>query len=198
MPFGGTLAALRLGHIVKEVRKVMSLPLLFKGAGPGTHWHRNDARLSGFVAAASSVVNRNSVERHITAYSFPSPLLSLSASYAVARQYALSGPSGHASKAAPGYVYEIDPTNAPVTIHDPIAVLVATDWGHIHTGDQSLLPALATGGAGLLPACLHNGNIMQVPSVGMPVRALVYAIRDSELLAVSVPTVCITNRHEVF
>ncbi len=163
-----------------------ALPLFYKGAGPGTHWHLNDARLSGFTAAATSIANRNTVIRHIAAYSHPSPLISVSSSFAVARQYALTGPAGIASGAAPGYVYEIDLTVAKQKVIDPLFVIVKSSLSHIHTGDQGLIVALSQALA-LVP-CLHPGGRMLTPSVPPELRALVSALRDGEVLAPVIPS----------
>jgi hypothetical protein len=172
-----------------------TLPLFYKGAGPGTHWHVHDARMSGFTAAASALPNRNSTIRHITAYSHPSPLISLSASFAVARQYALTGPAGVASPAAPGYVYEVDFTVAKQRILDPLLEIVRPSLSHLHSGDQGLILALAQGLA--VAPCVHAGGSLLAPSIPPELRALVYALRDGEVLAHVIPSACITNRHAV-
>lgn len=176
-----------------------NLPTLYKGAGPGTHWHLNDARLSGFTSAANSVANRNAVVRHIVAYSHPSPLVSLSSSFAVAREYALSGPAGLATKAAPGFVYEIDLSVVPrasAAVLDPLLMVVRSALSHMHSGAQSLILAVAQN----LPfaPCHHSGGKSLPPTVPQELRALVYALRDAEVLAPVVPSACVVNRHNVY
>lgn len=175
----------------------MLLPLFYKGAGPGTHWHVNDARLTGFTSAASSVQNRNAVIRHIVAYSHPSPLISLTSSFAVAREYAISGPAGLATKSSPGYVYEVDLTviSKPQVL-DPVLAIAKGGLSHMHTGHQSLILAIAQALA-VLPS-LHAGSKLLPPSVPQELRALVYALRDAEVLAAVVPSACLTNRHNVY
>jgi hypothetical protein len=178
-------------------QSALSLPTLYKGAGPGTHWHSNDARLSGFTSAASSVANRNAVVRHIVAYSHPSPLVSLTSSFAVAREYALSGPAGLATKGAPGFVYEIDlSVVSESSLLDPLFMVVKGGaLSHMHSGAQSLILAVAQN----LPfaPCHHAGGKSLPPAVPQELRALVYALRDAEVLAPVVPSACVVNRHNV-
>ena len=172
------------------------LPLLYKGAGPGTHWHLNDARLSGFTSAANGVANRNAVVRHIVAYSHPSPLVSLTSSFAVAREYAISGPAGWATKAAPGFIYEIDLSMLSGSkVFDPILMVVKKALSHMHSGAQDLILAVAQN----LPfvPCHHAGGKALPPTVPQELRALVYALRDAEVLAPVVPSACVVNRHNV-
>ena len=127
------------------MRNSKKLPVLFKGAGPGTFWHINDARLTGFTCAANRPPTKNAVVGHIAAYSHPSPFLSFSTSFAVARQYALMGPSGEATHANPGYVYEIDPSAvaASLTVYDPIEEIVKGGLIQGHNGDQNLIVGVA-------------------------------------------------------
>jgi len=43
-------------------------PMLYKGAGPGTHWHSTDARLSGFSSPRQVVGSINYALSPITAH----------------------------------------------------------------------------------------------------------------------------------
>jgi hypothetical protein len=119
-----------------------TFPALFKGAAPGTYWHLNDARLSGFMAAATRPHTTNAVLGHITHYSHPSPYLSLSFSFAVARSYALVGPAGPASATNPGYVYEIDLSIVPGCPRplDTLLEIAKAGHAHEHNGGQDLMP----------------------------------------------------------
>lgn len=175
----------------------VNLPLLYKGAGPGTHWHVNDARASGFTSAGTSATNRNAVVRHIVAYSHPSPLVSLTSSFAVAREYAISGPAGVATKAAPGYVYEIDLSGASgIKVFDPLHMVVKAALSHLHSGAQDLILAVAQN----LPfvPCHHSGGKALPPTVPQELRALVYALRDAEVLVPVVPSAYVgVKRHDV-
>lgn len=158
----------------------------------------NDARVSGFTAAAMGV-NRNAVVRHIVAYSHPSPLVSLSSSFAVAREYAISGPAGLATPATPGYVYEIDLSlvTPNLRVLDPIRQIARAGLSHMHSGNQSLILAVAQNLA--FAPSHHSGGKVLPPTVPQELRALVYALRDAEVLAPAVPSACISvTRHNVY
>jgi len=179
-----------------------AIPTLYKGAGPGTHWHVNDPRLSGFtVGAMANTANR--VIGHITNYSFPSAYLSFSTSYAIARSYALTGPVGVASSAGPGYVYEIDLSaiaTAPALVN-PISIIsgaASLAGAHEHNGAGTLIAEIAVGLP--TPSLAHQcGGLMLTPSVSAELRALIFAIRDAEvLISGSVLAGAVVNRHSVY
>ena len=182
--------------------KKMQLPTLFKGAGPGTHWHVNDPRISGFTSAAHRPHTKNAIISHITAYSFPSPYVSLTTSFAVARQYALAGPGGVASRKTPGYVYEVDLsacTAAPM-IFNPIAEVSKANLAHGHDGEQNLILGVAspTHSRILGVKVLHSGGLKTLPNISAEMRSLVNALRDAEVLVNTIPGACIVMRHNVF
>jgi hypothetical protein len=178
---------------------------LFKGAGPGTHWHKNDARILGFASAARGLT-RNAIVTHITAYSNPSAALSVSSSFAIARRYALSGPAGPATGAAPGYVYEIDLTGVamPGKLVDPVQQISSSHTAagaHQHNGDQTLLAEIASGNSSVNPFtnAMQLGGRMAAPAVSAELMALIFAIRDAEILVYgSIPHAAVVNRHDVW
>ena len=209
------------------------IPVLFKGAGPGTHWHANDARILGFASAAQRPHTKNAVIRikgqnllrhrlsldltraykiawgfclivlsHITAYSFPSPYVSLTTSFAVARQYALSGPGGIASRKNPGYVYEVDLSAciAAPTIFNPVTEVSKANLAHAHDGSQSLILGVASPAHSQILGVkvLHSGGLRTLPNISAEMRALVNALRDAEVLVNTIPSTCVVMRHEVF
>lgn len=175
---------------------------LYKGAALGTHWHSNDARHSGFLASAMPQTG-NGVVRHITNYSHPSPYLSFSSSFAIARGYALVGPGGVATQAAPGYVYEIDLQAAAVhfSILNPVSEVSSLSNGHLahhHEGVASLILDVAQGVSppSSAPRC---GGKMHVPGISGELQALIFAIRDAEVLVSgNVPPTVIVRRHDVY
>ncbi len=148
----------------------------------------------------------NAIVTHITAYSNPSPYLSASTSYAIARQYALVGSDSLASPTAPGYVYEIDlgAIRTAVTLLDPvkdIASAYSLTGAHDHNGDQNLLAEIAKGSRGATPftAAHQLGGKMAVPAVNPQLTALVFAIRDAEILVCgAVPKSAVVSRHPVW
>lgn len=182
--------------------KKIPIPTLFKGAGPGTHWHMNDARSLGFTSAAHRPHTKNAIISHITAYSFPSPYVSLTTSFAVARQYALAGPGGVASRKVPGYVYEVDLSAHPMApeIFNPIAEISRASLAHAHDGEQNLILGVASSEHGgiLRAKVLHSGGLKTLPNISAEMRALAKALRDAEVLVNTVPAVCVVMRHDVF
>ena len=185
--------------------------IFYKGAGPGTHWWTNDARITGF-SASPGVANTNSMVRHITAYSHPSPMLSFSASFAVARSYALSGPAGRALASSPGYVYEIDITQgglSPALLKDPVREILNSnpDVGTVallpthHDGGQNLLHAIASPsrfGATLGTPPIRRGPNPRPPVVSDRLQAVIFALRDAEVLvSANVASACVVTRYNV-
>lgn len=172
---------------------------LYKGAGPSTHWHVNDARLSGFTSAASRVITRNAFITHITNYSHPSPFLSFTTSYEVAREYALLGPGGSASSTNPGYVYEIDclQVNDSPEIFNVLKEISDGHIAHGHQGNQKLISDLAKNKQ-TIGAVRFPGGKMCIPTISQDLKTLINAIRDAEVLIKIVPKNCVIERHDVF
>jgi hypothetical protein len=177
---------------------------LFKGAARGTHWHTNDARLNhGFSCLPAMPGSVGDVIRHIVNFSFPSPFTSFTSSFAVAQDYAMLGPGGVASAANPGYVYEIDITRSAgfnCGWVDPLHHIVRGlgQPHHLHNGGQGLIHAIASGNRSYLSRLPPQlGNSARPHHVTDEMTALIYAIRDAEILARLVPVVCIVDRHDV-
>jgi hypothetical protein len=189
------------------------MAILYKGAGPGSHWWTYDPRLTGLFTQPIAIPSAASAVRHITAFSHPSPYLSLSASFAVARQYALDGPNGPATLTAPGYVWQVDTAigGNVVALTDPVA-LIASAVGPAaglprlpthHDGEQSLILGVAAPSLHLaeLNCVPHRPGTMAVPAGPMVTpefQALVFALRDAEVLADRIPAACVVHRHDVF
>lgn len=188
------------------------MAVLFKGAGPGTHWWLNDARIAGgFHSPPIAPPSPAAAIRHVTTYSHPSPYVSFSASFDIARTaYALFGPGGPATAAVPGYVYEIDTALADVVIHDPLALIAATqpDLRDVprlpthHDGSTDLILAIAapTRFPTIMttpPRRLRDDD-SRAPMVTPELQALIFALRDVEVLIERAPPACIVNRHSVW
>lgn len=183
----------------------------YKGAGPGTHWWMNDPRAaptgsgSGFTCAAWPMTI-DAIVRHITAYSHPSPFLSFSQSFAVAREYALVGPAGKASASAPGYVYEVElDLDDPAFVHyHPVKEIggQSHQLRHLHDGGSDLILAIAAPSQfrsvlmSVPPRVSHTNQYP--PVITQELRALIFSLRDAELLTHAVSAVCIRNRHSVY
>lgn len=180
-----------------------AFPILYKGAGPGTHWHSHDPRsaFGGFTAGLLPSTP-NAVIRHITNYSFPSAYLSFSTSFAIARGYALDGPAGIATASSPGYVYEIDLSAlmSPPSLVDPVHTLSSPvgAFAHNHNGSDKLVAEIA-GKATTFSQAHQCGGSMLSPAVNSSLRALIFAIRDAEVfIGSNVLSGAIINRHNVF
>jgi hypothetical protein len=174
---------------------------LYKGVAPGSH-HAGDAqagqpfasatrhpRLHGFHGDPNLLRSPDAVVRHIINYSWPSPYVSVSMSFAVAADYATRG----------GWVFEIDFNQLPAgQLIDPLEELVkGFPRLHEHDGHQDLVhavaaptrygailnkPPLAPGPNGTAaPKSFH-------PRVSDELQALVFAARDAELLLPSIPS----------
>lgn len=183
------------------------MSVLYKGAGPGTYWWLNDARLHGFSVPPSVFPSPSATCRHIAVESHPSPYISLTTSFAVAVTYASVGPQGAASPTNPGYVYEIDPSQLFASLHDPVFELSSgartrNRWSAEHDGNQDLILGIAAKslhGAVLTTAPRRPGaNLGHAPQITPELHALVFAIRDAEVLSsASIPKSCIVTRHTV-
>lgn len=174
---------------------------LYKGAAPGTHWCINDARLSGFTVGASLTSTPTAALTHINNYSFPSAYVSLTTSYAVAHDYASLGPAGEATSDNPGYVYEIDPSQATCQLVDPVELISSSWLGHEHDGAPDLILAVANPNLhgnilAAAPRRLGNGSLFP-PMISDKLKGLVFAIRDAEVFGCTVPKNCVVNRHAV-
>ncbi len=186
--------------------------ILYKGAGPGTHWWKNDPRVVGGFLASPGIINVSSFIRHILRASHPSPCLSFSASFEVARSYGLLGPAGSASLSQPGYVYEIDTNVVPaLAFRDPAQEILAANPAVAstnslpthHDGGPDLLLAIAAPArfkAVLLrPPLLAGGRTNAFPpKITNELSAVIFALRDAEVFATTqVPASCIVFRHDV-
>lgn len=173
---------------------------LFKGAGVGTHWHKNDPRTcGGFFCAPGRAHSVSAIVAHINGLSHPSPYLSFSRSYAVPHAYAMTGTS-LASAAQPAWIYEIDPT--PLNLLDPVEEIGKAKLAWHHDGGPTLILGIAdpTGQGQHLKAHPPRpaGTLGRPPQVNDELIALVNAIRDAEVLVHgAVPPACIVKVHQV-
>jgi hypothetical protein len=96
----------------------------YRGAGVGTYWHANDARLSGFTAHLPGAARTTpSLINHIKNGTTTSPFVSMTRSYSVAWNYAVYAGRAVPTAAAPAFVYEIvinDPPPVGLAVLDPL------------------------------------------------------------------------------
>lgn len=182
---------------------------LYKGAGPGTHWWTTDARTAGgFSCPPGRPASPSAVASHITVGSHPSPYLSFTTSYAVAVEYARSGPGGAATSTSPGYVYVLDTSLASLSLIDPVHEIAVGHrlvgrWSTEHDGGPDLVLGIAA--PSVHPSVLtgsprrRGASLPRPPSVTTELNALIFSLRDAEVLVSgTVPPGCLVGRDAVW
>jgi hypothetical protein len=183
------------------------MPIFYKGAGVGTYWHTNDARVQGFTPCSATIGQTpDRLMQHIARGNTFSPYISLTRSYGVAWDYAMNG-RARSTQANPGYVYEIeinDPLPAGMLLLDPIKVVadhapspLAPPYQHDGRSDflLSVIDTSIVATPVLLPA---GGATPRQPNLTIEIETLVRVLRDAEILANIVPRACVSNRIDVW
>jgi hypothetical protein len=185
------------------------MPLLYRGVANGTHWHRNDARVSGFTAHSRGISHSvNIMMMHICQATVFTPYISLTSSLGVACSYAGVASSGMATAASPGYVYTIDipnPLPPDIQLYDAVHEIATTIPSHLpqtlyqHEGRPEYLLGVADSSFShhllsyYFDPAGHLTSQNDAPSQYL--RTLVHALRDAELLAYdSIPAKYIKHR----
>jgi len=192
----------------------MLMPIFYRGAGVGTYWHENDARLNGFTPKRPGAVH--SIERlmeHIARADVNSPYISLTRSYGVAYWYTVLFGRTPATKINPGYVYEIElshPLPPGLQILDPVkeVAMAAPEPLDLVCYQHDGLPDFLLGvmnpmemGQFLKPLRPKPppGGGAPIPRLTIQLETLVRALRDAEILAVgNIPATCVRNRYEAW
>ena len=180
------------------------MPIFYKGAAPGTHWHINDARLTGFTPRASTALpNPDRLMQHIARGNADTPYISLTRSFGVAFDYAAEG----ATPTNPGFVYEVeinDPLPPGMVLFDPVKVVAEAVPSPLaavpyqHDGRQDFLLSVVLPGTPAKPyISLQGGATPRQPNLSIEVESLVRALRDAEILVNIVPRMCVVNRIDV-
>jgi len=103
------------------------VPIFYKGAGPATYWHQNNAIDDGFVSCKPGHIPSDDLMiDHIINGNTNSPYISLTRSFGVALNYAMFGEEAMADENDPGYVYEIEiaePLPDGLVLIDPVKQL---------------------------------------------------------------------------
>ena len=191
------------------------MPTFYRGAGVGTYWHMNDARINGFtpqVPGMSPSIDR--LKNHIARGTSASPYVSLTRSYGVALSYAIYGSRTLASQNNPGYVYEIDlsdPLPVGLQLLDPVVEIARSvpeptfSISYQHDGLPNFLLGIVNprrmGRYLKVPYPQPPGSMgtNRPPNLTIELEAFVRALRDAEILAVgNIPAAGVTNRHSVF
>lgn len=191
------------------------MPIFYRGAGVGTYWHENGARLNGFTPKKPGAVH--SIERlmeHIARADVNSPYISLTRSYGIAYWYAVPLSRDTATETNPGYVYEIElshPLPPGLQLLDPVKEVAKAapepldSISYQHDGRPDFLLGVINHmemGQFLTTPCLQpppGGGTPRRPNLTIQLETLVRALRDAEILAVgNIPAAYIRNRHNVW
>lgn len=192
------------------------MPIFYRGAGRGTHWHTNDARTNGFTAQQPGTVGSvYQLMNHIARGTTNSPFISLARSYGVALSYAKFGGRAYPTSAHPAYVYQIeinDPPPPGLQLFDPVMDVAATAASPLtspsyhHDGLPQFLLGVVHPQGRLrrflrqhYPQPPPGGGTPRPPNLTIELETLVRALRDTELLALgTIPTACVQDRFDVF
>jgi hypothetical protein len=188
------------------------MTIFYRGAGTGTYWNINDARLSGFTARNAGMVHTvDRVIQHVYGGDTDSPYVSLSLSYGVALNYALEMGTVQPTVLNPSFVYEVEINAAHgVDLVDPVKEIAdgapppLSALHYQHNGAPIVLLGVVSP---WLSAFLHTPVPMPPGSTTSPpilnvsphLWGFVAALRDAEILARgAVPSACVTKRHGVY
>lgn len=208
-------------HLTTEVlfkkgllKSRIAMTFFYRGAGVGTYWHKNDARLHGFTAqspGAQPTVDR--LINHIAKGTVTTPFLSLTRSFGVACSYAAFCGRGTATKDNPGYVYQVEldePLPAGLQLIDPLKSVAEDaadplDPPYQHDGlPDFLLGVVSPTKMGDLLKIPYlqpppGGGTERTPNLTEHFETLVRVLRDAEILACgTIPAKAIENRFLVF
>ena len=194
------------------------MPTYYRGAGLGTHWHKNDSRRVGFTARSPEAIpTMEALITHVAAGTKDSPYISLTCSYGVAWDYAVKGALPPTSD-SPAYVYEIEIADAfasGLILHDPVKELLPTLRSVIDTNFQGDVPFYQHNGTQEFLIEVANPTILVLPegrhpqppgpgepcaaNLTPPFRTLVNSLRDAEILVYGdIPQHCVKRRFNVY
>jgi hypothetical protein len=191
------------------------MAVFYRGAGVGTYWHGNDARISGFTphfpGAGGSIV---ALMNHIKNGTTTSPYVSLTRSYGIAWSYAMYSGYAESTMANPAFVYEVeinDPPPAGLVVLDPVYEIALSfpsplsTVSHQHDGLPDFLIGVVDPKArgDLLTTPIKNpppeGATSRAANLTAQLETLVRALRDAEILAEgTIPAACVTQKYSVF
>jgi hypothetical protein len=192
------------------------LPAFFRGAGIGTHWHKNDARVSGFTATKPHMPHTvDLLMSHVVYGTTDTPYVSLTSSYGIAKEYAINySPPGKLSQNNPAYVYRIDipqEINNLFILYDPINEIANANQNlpcnpnyHHDGGGYFLLGVIdpVKNSAELKKSASQpppEWGTQRPPNLTNHLETMVRALRDAEILAFgTIPKEWITARYKVY
>lgn len=186
------------------------MPIFYKGAPVGTHWHSHDAKRTGFRSrrqvANADRSNTQRLMEHIARGTTTSPFISLTRSYEVALTYAQIW-QRPPEIGESGFIYEIEIVEGGgVELIDPVKAVSAIlpepfDVAYQHDGPPDFLIGVVA------PARFSeywerdyaqptgNHGTRRPPQLSIQLETLVRALRDAEILAVGqIPASCVMRR----
>jgi hypothetical protein len=192
--------------------------IFYKGAPIRTHWHINDPRSIGLSARAPHIpADTPRLMQHVARGTTLSPYISLTVSYNIAWDYAMTRGRIRPTRRNPAYVYEIslDPMPRGVTVYEPL-IEIADTYRHLiaampyrHDGSQKFLIGVTCDQVlhPLSRQLLSRPYRQPPPATGTPrppnlsieLETLVRALRDTEVCVLgTIPTTCVINRIDVY
>lgn len=192
------------------------MAIFYRGAGIDTYWHLNDPTGSGFIARAPGVApTPDRMMQHISRGTQNSPFISITLSYAVARNYALSSSLDIPTRSNPAYVYEIEfqePFPLGLTLLDPVKSVAqglpypsGSGPPYQHDGSPEFLLGVADpiNMAHFLeqhsPQPPSSEGTPRPPNLSLELETLVRALRDAEILVHGIiPPTCVQNCVDVY
>ena len=192
------------------------MSIVYRGAGIDSYWHINDPTEIGFTARAPEVEpTTDRLMQHISRGTSNSPFISLTLSYAVARDYAILSSLEIPTPSKPAYVYEIelqDPLPSGLTMLDPVKEVAkglpsppTIGPAYQHDGSQEFLLGVVNPrnmgqflGQHSPQPPLSEGT-PRPPNLTLELETLVRALRDAEILAYgTIPGTCVVNCFDVY
>jgi hypothetical protein len=189
------------------------MAIFYRGAGVGTYWHSQDARISGLIPTSPGIQSTpDRVIQHVYNGLTNSPYVSLTVSYPVALNYALEMGNAQPTLDNPAYVYEIEiDERHEVKLIDPVKEIAAgvpsphDSHPYQHNGDQIVLLGVVSPRMDALlrlPVKMPPGaatSSTHTLNLSRHLWGLVAALRDAEVLAFgTVPAACVVNRYPVY
>ena len=192
------------------------MAIFYRGAGIDTYWHLNDPTENGFIARAPGVApTPDRMMQHISRGTQNSPFISITLSYAVARNYALSSSLDIPTRNNPAYVYEIEfQESLPfgLTLLDPVKRVAqglpyppSSGPPYQHDGPPEFLLGVADpiNMAHFLeqhsPQPPSSEGTPRPPNLSLELETLVRALRDAEILVHGIiPSICVQNCVDVY
>ncbi len=192
------------------------MSIFYRGAGIDTYWHLHNPTDIGFTARAPEVPSTTArLMQHISRGTNNSPFISLTLSYAVARDYALLSSLEISTPSKPAYVYEVefqDPLPSGLKMLDPVKEVAQTlsppptiGPAYQHDGSQEFLLGIVNPrnmGHFLVQHSQQppsSEGTPRPPNLTLELETLVRALRDAEILAYgTIPATCVMNCFDVY